>query len=81
MMEEFRHFWYSKKQAALRYDFLDWGRCFALIDKKRVEYTEASSKDKPGGKWDDYVYLGKGLIMDYEPHEFEYHFFDEMDEY
>lgn len=62
-LKEKRHYWYSEKQREARCRFSELQgrhRNYAMIDGKEVEYTEATQKKRPFGKWDDYKYLGYG---------------------
>ena len=56
------HFWYSEKQRHVR-DLCKAN--FAMINGKRMEYTEMNGKrKKAGGLWDDYQYLGYGYFLE-----------------
>ena len=55
------HFWYSKGQKEIGQKFMPQSsHCEVLIPgtARFVTYTECSTKKKPSGKWDDYIYLG-----------------------
>jgi len=64
MRKEKLYFWYSGKQKKLWNSllFLKYDRRFALIKGKKVEYTECTKKRQASGVWDDYKYLGRGII-------------------
>jgi len=55
------HFWYSEKQRNVMRKRRDRQR-LAKINGALVEYTECSKKKRVVGLWDDYKYLGKGMI-------------------
>lgn len=61
-MNEKLYFWYSAEQDRVSKRFPSYKTTTAMIKGEEVEYSECSSKNKPGGKWEDYKYLGRGTI-------------------
>lgn len=54
------YFWYSEKQAQLIWK-LQGHKNYCQLDNGEIKhYTEMNDNDKPGGRWDDYVFLGHG---------------------
>lgn len=56
-------FWFSQKQYEQGLRFDAGHHCFVTVDGKEHEYTECSSEDTPGGKWDDYRLIASGADL------------------
>jgi len=61
------HFWYSEKQ--FQQIKKGWGDgaytiCHAKLDGGKItQYTECNPEKRKVGNWDDYQYLGRGIIF------------------
>jgi hypothetical protein len=66
------YFFYSAKQAELttHNPYAKLNKCLVgglfgtKIFAKICDYTECTSKNRPFGNWDDYVYVGKGFVYE-----------------
>ena len=52
------HFYYSAKQSRVRLMNVEPRINEVFINGEFIRYSEASSKQEPAGRWDDYQYLG-----------------------
>ncbi len=66
-MDRSGHFWYSNKQRETRVSHEPGrGWNYALINGKRVRYTEWTKTKKLSSTLDDVIYLGCGEYAGYE---------------